>query len=239
MSQAKNSAQTSLTPGEITFAAIMGGGLLTMSIAQASSELWAWGSNPIERFYLMGLVVFSLLSSQFLIRAAILNWKNTNTIIAVICILVVCGIETFSYKTTKLAIQGRAAETVQAENKGSDEYKTALRNEKRYERQLAALEQSYIDTPADHSTARKRIADDITTKTNELLKAQLATGSVNVSITGANIGSSFSVLVAILQTLIPIVINLACMMITAARQGKASKVVTGKKPQGRARLKVV
>ena len=232
-----NQDNSTITPGEMLAATLIGGGLLAVSIAQAGSYLWSWGSNPIEHLYLMSVVIFSLLSSQVLIRTAILNWKNSNHLIAIICILVCCGIETFSYKTTKLAMQGRAAETIRAENRNSPEYKKAEKNEARYERQLLSLEKSYRDTPADHSTARNRIAKNIQNMNTKILRAQQITGKVNVSITGAGMtdgGTGFATLIALLQSLIPIVINLSTMMVSAARRrGRTTTKVVRKKSQAR------
>ena len=212
-----------LNKNELWFAAVMGGGLLLISIAQAGSELAGWGNTPIEKFYLIGLVVFALLSSQILIRTTILNYGAGNVKVAIVALSLVCGVESFSFITTKLAIQGRAHAAAASENTSSREFKTAAKNERRYERQLQQLERSYNDTPANQSTARNRIAQDIKAKNQQLLAAQRITGTVNTSVTGSIIGSRFVILVAALQSLIPIVINLSTMMIAGNRSSSRSQ----------------
>jgi len=215
-----------LTRNEAIFATAVGGGLLAVSISQASTYLWHLGSNPLEHIWLVGMVIGALLGSQILIRLAILNWKSNQFFIAFLCIIVVMLAERFSFVTTEAAMQSRAQSTIRAQNLESPEYRQAMQRSDNYQRQLNNLMSAYNDLPPTYATKRENIQRQIDSIGAKLERAQKAASSIDVSLVGKSLGdkgNGLARLIAFVQCAMPITINIATIMLVRGRGGASGK----------------
>lgn len=250
-----------LSKGEAAFAAVIGGGLLAVSISQGASYVWGMGSTALEHAWLVGMVCGALLGSQILIRLGILNWKRENFVMAFVCFMLVAGAERFSYITTRDAVQGRAANTIRAENLSSPEYARAVKALENHQRRFdvladarAKLDATLAATPAENMRNRAAVGKDIERNTRDMNaaaarveRAQAAVNAVNVSVLGGTMrdgGEGMSRLIALLQSAMPIGINIGTMMLVGIRGRRSSavavkEVASGKKPRTGGKLRAV
>lgn len=239
-----NRENNTITPAEATFAAVVGGSLLAVSISQGSSHVWHMGTTALEHLWLVGMVVGALLGSQIMLRLAILNWKSDQFAIAFVLLCLVLGAERFSFITTRDAVHGRAATTIRSENLSSPEYRQAMKQVENYQKQVDSLMNSYDSLPVTYATKKENVQKQINTTTAKLERAQKMANSVNVSVTGKTMhdgGVGMSKLIALLQSAIPIAINLGTIMLSGSRQKRSISPVRsspGKKPQARPARKV-